>query len=358
MKRILRLTGIALLVLTAGVLLRGCNVHEWPEEDYGEVPFVLHLDFDTELPLYRTVNHTRGAGISRVSPSDCDIRYIVTVYRAGETRNPRSVTGGGGRRYTFTRHYSEDLDRTVTIALEEGNWEIYVWADYVDANSRRDKYFDTSDFGNIIYIDRQSYGGSNDSKDSFRGSTSVRVVHPDRFLENEKLPSYEATVPMERPSGRFEFIATDVEAFLTRVADVRSQSGDSAETRSIDASEFRVVFRYNAFMPCSFNIFNDRPSNSWTGMWFESRMSVRSEQEMLLGFDYVLVDADDETPMNINVEIYDTDGSLLSVANGVEVPVRRGKLTVVKGEFLTSTGSGGVIVDPGFEGPDYNIEIH
>ena len=353
MKRILRYIYAAVVALTAGVLLSDCNVHEWPELEYGEVPFVLRLDFDTSLPLYRTVNYTRGEVISRVSPADCDIRYIVNVYRAGETRN----TGTAGRRYVFTKPFSEDLDYTATIALDEGDWEIYAWADYVDAGSNSDKYYDTSDFGNIVYRDKDNYGGSNDCNDAFRGSTSVTVIHPDRFFEDESLPSYEATVPMMRPLGRFEFIATDVDAFLTRVAAVRSQSAKAADARSIDVSEFRVVFRYNAFMPSAFNIFTDLPSDSWTGVWFDSGMALRNDGEMLMGFDYVLVNATDGTVMNLDVEIYDPDGSLLSVTRGVEVPIVRSKLTIVKGEFLTSTESGGVTVIPDFEGPDYNLEI-
>ena len=56
MTRILREIYAAVVALTAGVLLSDCNVHEWPELEYGEVPFVLRLDFDTSLPLYRTVN--------------------------------------------------------------------------------------------------------------------------------------------------------------------------------------------------------------------------------------------------------------------------------------------------------------
>lgn len=355
MKRILKYM-LATVSLTAGILLSGCNVHEWPKLEYGEVPFVLNLDFDTALPLYRTVNYTRGEGISRVSPSDCDIRYIVSVYRAGETSGSRSEC----RRYVFTKPYSEDLDYTATIALDEGDWEIYAWADYVDAGSRSDKYYDTSDFGNIVYSDKNNYGGSNDCNDAFRGSVSVTVIHPDRFLESEPLPSYEATVPMIRPLGRFEFIATDVDAFLTRVAAVRSQSANASEasdTRGIDVSEFRAIFRYNAFMPSTFNIFTNLPSDSWTGMWFDSRMELRNDGEMLLGFDYVLVNDSDGTVMNLDVEIYDTDGTLLSVTRGVEVPIVRSKLTIVKGEFLTSTGSGGVTVNPDFDGPDYNLEI-
>lgn len=355
MKRILKYL-YATVALTTGVMLSGCSVHEWPELEYGEVPFVLKLDFNTELPLYRTVTYTRSEEISRISPSDCDIRYIVSVYRAGETRNTRSAD----RRYVFTKPYSANMDHTVTIALDEGDWEIYAWADYVDAGSSSDKYYNTSDFGNIFYSDKEHYGGSNDCNDAFRGSTSATVIHPDRFLENETLPSYEATVPMMRPLGRFEFIATDVNAFLTRVAAVRSQSAEAsgtADTHSIDVSEFRVVFRYNAFMPSAFNIFTGLPSDSWTGMWFDSSMAFRNEGEILLGFDYVLVNDSDGTLMNLDVEIYDTDGTLLSVTRGVEVPIVRSKLTIVKGEFLTSTGSGGVTVNPDFEGPDYNLEI-
>lgn len=327
---------LGFVLLTA---LGSCDVHQWPE--YREMTFVLHLDFETAMPLYKEITYTRGVSISRSSPASCDIRYIVNAYPVGESRTTSA------RRFVFTKPYDGELDHTVSLDLDEGTWEIYVWTDYVAPGAQADKFYNTSDFSNIIYYDKDAYVGSDDCREAFRGNTTVTLVHPDRVSENGQEPISEATVSMIRPMGRFEFIATDVKEFMTRLA---------AMTRSENIDDFRAIFRYNAFMPCSYNMFTDKPSDSWTGMSFDSRMGLDEEDNMLLGFDYVLVNGN-ETQMNINIEIYDSDGTLLSITRAVEVPIVRNKLTIVRGEFLTADASGGVAINPGYEGDDFNVEI-
>ena len=127
--------------------------------------------------------------------------------------------------------------------------------------------------------------------------------------------------------------------------------------QSIDLGEFYVVFRYNAFMPCSFNMFTDKPADSWTGMSFTSRMYTENEMEMTLGYDYIFVNGT-ETTLAISVEVYNRDGELMSSTNPINVPIVRSKMTVVKGEFLTSKATGGITINPGYDGDDYNIEIY
>ena len=47
----------------------------------------------------------------------------------------------------------------------------------------------------------------------------------------------------------------------------------------------------------------------------------------------------------------------MSSTNPINVPIVRSKMTVVKGEFLTSKATGGVTINPSYDGDDYNIEI-
>ncbi len=72
-----------------------------------------------------------------------------------------------------------------------------------------------------------------------------------------------------------------------------------------------------------------------------------------MGFDYVFV-GDSESVVSIIVEVYDTDGSLLSRTKSIDVPLMKSKLTTVRGKFLTTDASGGVVVNPDYEG-DHNI---
>ena len=42
----------------------GCDVHEFPTESQELVPLHLHLEFDTEMPLFKTINYTRSEDIN------------------------------------------------------------------------------------------------------------------------------------------------------------------------------------------------------------------------------------------------------------------------------------------------------
>lgn len=359
----LRRWGAAIVVVC---MAAACNVHEWPELDYRNARFLLHLDFSEEMPLYKVVTYTRAEGdtrvdnASRVELPPHDMRYIINVYRTGvagvESRTPEYT-------FVFTRNASAGWDYTAELELDEGTYTFLVWADYVDAGSKGDKYYRTSDFSDISLIDKDNHPGSNDYRDAFRGTVTATVEHPDRYMGEAYAPVNEATVPMERPMGRYEFISTDVEQFLTRVASMRSEGdaqqqseASSEQTRAVDLNDYYVVFNYNAFMPCTFNNFTNKPGDSWTGVNYTSRMEL-TEEGMSLGFDYIFVNGA-ETQMNVRVDVYNKQNVLLSSTPSVMVPVVRSKLTLVKGEFLTSRGAGGVTVNPDFDGPDFNIEIH
>ena len=342
---------LALCTITA------CDVHEWPRDAYGDVEYEINLRFATQFPMYQEVIYTR-ANYPALDPERAepiaahDARYVVRAFPAGE-RAPDAAF----RTFVFTGSSTEALDRTVSVSLPEGTWDLYVWTDFVDHGSIDDKYYTTGDFARISYADLDTYGGSNHCREAFRGTATIDITHPHRFMEDETLPAYSVTIDMQRPMGRFDFISTDVEEFVKQLGTLSSVSRADIDAKSLsraDLSEFRVVFRYNAFMPCTYNAFTDKPVDSWTGMSFESSLDV-SDEGILLGFDHVLVNGQ-ETVVNVSVEVYNGAGEMIASTPSIEVPVIRSKYTNVKGEFLTSKGSGGVSISPGFNG-DYNIEI-
>ena len=57
-----------------------CSVHEWPTIDPKRpYQFVLHLDYSTELPLYKVIEHTASRAAIAVN---YDVRYTVEAYAA------------------------------------------------------------------------------------------------------------------------------------------------------------------------------------------------------------------------------------------------------------------------------------
>ena len=344
---------ILLMIASSMLVFTGCDVHEFPEK-LGKTQFILHLNFDTEMPLYKEILYTRSQSNSISYTGPYDIRYIVNAYRNEDSKNNNRTTD---TTFIFTKSDIENPNHSVALDLYDGAYTFRVWSDFVPSGTTSDKFYKTDDFSEIILADKKNHPGSTDFRDAFKGTESTIVYHPGyyagEFLENI---NNEATVQMGRPMGMFKFITTDIEAFMSRVEQMLKNQGKLDDTKpEIDMKDFKVLFKYNLFMPCSFNMFTDKPADSWTGMSFESRMEKDVSQDVVLGYDYVFVNGN-ETTLSITVEIYSKDGELLSQTKPVNVPIVRSKLTIVRGEFLTSRASGGVTINPGFD-DEYNIEI-
>ena len=161
--------------------------------------------------------------------------------------------------------------------------------------------------------------------------------------------------------AKFKIIATDLQKFIRHAKRLIAQKAANlpdatrADIPEFNLEDYRVIFRYNGFMPCSFNMFTDKPADAWTGVSFESRLTTLSDEEAELGFDYIFVNGSEST-ISVTIEVYDRDNELVSRSSPISVPIKRSKLTIVRGEFLTSKASGGIGIIPDFEG-DYNYVV-
>lgn len=371
---------LSLLQIFPVLILISCNVHEWPEEEDQRYDFTLNLEYDEEIPFYKEVYYSRAEAETRDDSQLYDIRYIVNVYKvANENEDSRDVYCT----YTFSRYFEIEHDYKVTLSLPEGNYRFRIWTDHVNSGSQDDYFYTTSDFSEIKIKMEGGHKGSNEYRDAYSGTTYGTVIDPELYHQRYgKYPSNTATAQMNRPMGRYEFISTDMDDFLDKTLenidektlrklleaaasradskndDTRGDNFWNGLTRDevadlIGIDKYKVVFAYNAFMPSTYNLYYDRPSDSSTGVKYESSMSVGKEG-MQLGFDYILVD--EQTIMNLSMSIFNAEGEQIASTSGVEVPLVRNKNTVVKGTFLTVTSGGGVGINPDFDG-EYNIEI-
>ena len=244
-----------------------------------------------------------------------------------------------------------DPDHRVSMEIGEGSYRFIVWADYVDGGKEEDKFYATGDFKEIT-LAGESHCGNNVFRDAFRGEATATVASGDGTPQ-------EITVEMERPLARFQFVTTDLETFITNALK-EQEARDGAEkenspTKAVNLDDYRIVFRYTGFMPSAFNAFTDKPIDAVTGVSFTGRITRLSDTEAELGFDYVFVNGTEST-VPIAVEVYNLENELLSSTDPIDVPLERSKLTIVRGPFLTTQASGGVGIDPGFDG-EWNYEI-
>ena len=317
---------MAYMAVAAGALslcaLSSCDVHEFPAEEPESHSVVLNLDFRTDLPLYQTIEYTRS-GKASAKPADYDIRYQIRVYK---TDSEGGIISDDYTAVTVTKDDVTDPDHSVSMEIGEGSYRFLVWADYVDNGGDADKFYTTGDFKEIT-LAGDGHCGNNAFRDAFRGETVAAVTAENGVTQ-------EITVEMERP--------------------LAAEKGNSP-TKAVNLDDYRIVFRYAGFMPSAFNNFTNKPIDAVTGVSFTGRITRLSETEAELGFDYVFVNGTEST-VPIAVEVYNLENELLSSTDPIDVPLERSKLTIVRGPFLTTQASGGVGIDPGFDG-EWNYEI-
>lgn len=337
-KNIYSVTG--LLIIFIMLLTIGCSVHEWPELPE-KVPHLIHLKFDTDMPVQRIEAETR----SEKNNDEPDIRYIVRVF-------PVVSNGNTSQEYidqiVFTKEITDKYDHSFLCELPPGNYTVRVWADFVKKGSTDDYLYDTTNFGEISLID--PHHANSDSRDAFRGSKDVAIV-ADFTVHEPK----ETTVEMIRPVAKFEIITTDLQDFISRETKNIATRNNLDDTKDIivNLDDYRLVFHYVGFMPDVFSLITDKPVDSSTGVYFSSLLTQINNTVASMGFDYVFVNGN-ESVITVVIGIFNKEGEQLGMTAAIDVPVNQGKHTIVEGKFLLEENKGGVSINPDFDG-DYDL---
>lgn len=368
-------------VLFCTTLFSSCSVHEMPNINPLEpYPFVLHLDYSTELPLYKVVEHIA----SRAEAADeYDVRYTIEAYAS----EPFAHFGANElvRRAVFTFDDVNMLNRDIIFELPLGIYDIFVWTDYVKAGTDEHLFYNTDRFRGVVL--HGEHTGNTDYRDAFVGSvhSEVTKLTTDIYVSNE------------RPLAKFNLVTIDFEHFIQHLLELKAEQekaeqekaeqekaeseeaeGESGEdivsssefiptlifgdqiisagnpTRVIDLSDYRIVVHYMSNMPNEFHVMRNEPIDAAPigTVSFESGLTILSDNEAELAFDYVMVSKNQMT-VRIAIEVYDERNTKISTSKVFDVPLMRSKLTTIRANFLTTKSSGGLGINPDFEGPDH-----
>lgn len=333
-----------LIISISLTLFSACDVHEWPEAPEF-VKLNLRLNYETDMVewnhLYDNSSISeQGLGATYDNTQNSGtMRYIIRTYPV--TKSTQEFV----QEFVLTKDVTEGYNHNVTLDILPGDYNIKVWADLVEPNEE-EYHHDATSFAQIKLLG--SHKGSTNYRDAFRGSKDVSLKSSIDVRQPDTLD-----IVMQRPLAKFELVTTDVMKFIgkesTRIA---SLMGDNA-VQSVDVEDYRVVFYYVGFMPNVYSILTDKPVDSSTGVMFESSMKMVSDSEAQIGFDYVFVN-DNQSAVTVQIGVYDGAGEQLSLTEPIEVPLKRSHHTILKGEFLMSDASGGVAINPDYEG-NHNI---
>ena len=375
----MRIRLLALYICMISMMALSSCVHEFPDETTPaevviKLEFNIDIDVNVEMNMNTEINTGLKPSTKTLNSETHDIRYIVKFYRFhnGEII-PKPVY-----EHTFTVDDINVHEFEENLEIAEGQYRIFVWGDYLEQGGVEDHHYITTDFPLITLNLPESgtYIGSQECRDAYIGYSDIEVAR--RAASEVPIT---ADINIQRPLGKFVIISEDLDEFVTKITQqqlvklreqafsgqISEEEAELAATKAIDLNEYsaKIFFQgdestiYNA--PVSFDAFINKPVATRPGLNFTSEIvetynSETGKKEAQLGFDYVFVNGS-ETHTRVVVGVYDKDGVQVAMTPSMKIPLKRNQVTYVRGGFLMENIEGGVSIDPGFSGPDFNYEI-
>lgn len=329
MRKIVSLiTSISLLFLAA------CDVHEWPQVKESAK---LHLRLNYETMMTEWKHLYDGASVTEQGLGETydnhlesgEVRCIVRTYPASEKQ---LLMQNYVEEFVFTKDIKDGYDHEVTLDLLPGNYHILVWSDLVQRRGES-HFYNADDFAEIMLQGRHQ--GNTDYRDAFYGKGDFT------YIRNKNQLADTIDITMKRPLAKFEIVANDLSDFI--------------ESKIEDVSQCKVKIQYVGFMPNAYSLFTNKPVDSYTGVVFESTLNELNETNVSICSDYVFI-SDNGSTVTIRIGIYDKDEKQISMTKLIEVPLKPDCHTIVTGNFLMQNASGGININPDFDG-NFNLII-
>lgn len=352
---------IGILSLLFAVVMTGCHgtIHEHPDEGNASVTLTMNVKksgpelykvieyvgnerheyqaMDYELPNTRSNLAQTMAEFLAMNSIDLDkwdLRLIWELYDGSRDDIRNGDARLLQRDFSIVNYDVDQPSHTITFDAPSGRYTLLAWADFVPKGSNEDFYYDTDDLNQLMsYLERRRNCTDNDQRDCF--SQAYDFVIEDIDFEGQAR-HYETT--LIRPQGRYVVLATDYEKYKTLT--------------DIPVEENIVQVKYPSFVNVGYTVVEQRPNDGQPGLSYNhtpSTYDFDGNEMVCVADDYSFVNGE-VSYVNINMGVYNPFEALLSTNKNIEIPLYADRLTVVIGKFLaTSTGSGGINMDDGFE---------
>ena len=361
-----------------------CDVHEFPIEEPAPKPepptivvepqLCLNVTVPLQLegmPFYKEifydVENDMTSEMSRSAIDDgMQLRFLIDVFRTDTRGYNRGESTPDFRIVHTAPEIKEHMD--IPLKLDAGKYELQIWADYVPKGTTADYFYDVHNMNAITVPEIEKAGdcyhpGNERYRDCFVGHTSMAVPSAEQLASNraDSIVVVEARADLERPLALFAIETNDIRKFveekvkqMMNIETLDDPSKVMQYTHEV-LSHYTVMISYTGYMPYMFNAGTNKPVDSATGRCFFGKMEVLDTDHAVMGFDQVFVNGS-ESGVDIAIDVYDDTGTKVSAIGPLKVPLKRGRYTLVTGRFLSADASGGVGINPGFNG-DYNVQI-
>lgn len=300
------------------ILLTGC-IHDHPDGN-GVDPSLLEADIELSINLNWGENETKPFYTTRGRNDEGTIG-IIEVSRDG------SLIGRDEFRISPEEMEEGLASHKLSFGVHALEYDIAVWME--NPSEQNIKYkFDNSNLKNIHLFeestfwenDRQcGYAHKHLDLTKFKGQWGIKI--------NESLD-------LNHPGGRFKLIATDLRKFVVN------------EIESIEKGEtYTLTIEFGGNIADTFNAYNGSVAKQGHSFTYTDNLtlnySIFEETEIAAG--YVLCDDEDTVTMTLTVH----NSARMPVVKSSEFsfPVKRGMISIVKGEFLSEKVTNLISVD-------------
>ena len=337
--------GILLSALAA--TLASCNPHEFPSGN-GMAPAVtVNLHFNRDFPIYREISYPDVR-----SQHEVEMNYTLWGWNCSDgddkisDREPDLTLNK-------TAGSTDEPDTQFKLdGIEPGAWKFLAWAHISDADTHEPLAYTINSHTSItLKTSEEGEFTTIPWNDAFRGETGVALC-----CSEQK----EVTLEMSRPVGGFEFLTTDMEKFIeseiTRTnPDKQADNQLNGPNRIIDLDNYTIGYHIQGYYPTEFDNVKNIPVDARTGLHGSGRIYNNGDGTGRLGGCMVLVNGH-ETMVRVVLRVYDKEEAIVT-SSPIDIPVVRGKLTLVSGKFLTSDTGSGLGISPDFD-DEYNYPVN
>ncbi len=235
----------------------------------------------------------------------------------------------------FLDEQDADLNYLKSIYLNEGDYDLVLWADYV-SDVDTDYHYDTSNLSNVSVLSSSLYTANSDYRDAFVMYTSVTVSKDDTSAK---------LIETYRPAAKYSIVSTDVEKY----------NESRVENGYAEVSDLDIQVTYNGYFPSAYSVTTGKLTNALTGYSYSSAVSSYDDQSATIAKDFVMVANGNESSVSLSIVVKNTDGEIINEFNSITVAYKSGYHTTVTGNFLTQS-NGGFVLEQDWDG-EFNVNF-
>lgn len=256
--------------------------------------------------------------------------------KAGREKNHRFIVevSHEGNRIMHDVEYIDDEEfasgrfrRKLSVPLEAKEYKIAAWYDRMSPEGNN--YFDADNLQKISIKN-----SSTTDTLAFHCAYSSDILDLKGYSASNQSKEAVKQLEMQLPGARIRIVATDVQAFITEQKEALNQ-GDkfTSHIEFIDGGHNSL----DAFETLSFSNGEEYNLSGWM------RLPFAAYEELTIAQGFVF--CRNENNVNLRLRISNSALATVSTTDVFTVPVKRGYITVVKGDFLTHPIDGFFTVD-------------